>query len=499
MSLEDLAKVMPDPLWRLDNLYSVIDEQGQAVPFRLRPAQKTFIENLWYFNIVLKARQLGFTTLIDLLALDMTIFNRNFTSVIIAETKDKAADIFESKVMYPYQNLPKEIREWCPITSHSALGEVHFGNGGCIKVMVSARSGTCQFLHVSEYGPVCAKQPAKAKEIRDGSLPSVHAGGWVFIESTAMGNSGYFYDLVQQAKAIQLTGRKLGQQEYRLHFHPWWANAEYAVDSEVAIPARLLRYFDELYARQGIALTEQQMAWYALKEEIHHEEIWAEYPSFVDEAFRVAQEGAYYKRAFERIYRENRITTVAYDQHLPVYTAWDLGVSDETSIWFFQLIGKEIRVIDYYANNGEGIPHYAMVLREKGYQYARHFAPHDIAVRELGTGVSRMETARLHGIDFDRIPTNADLMGGIENVRDMLNYCWFDESKTEEGRKCLESYKKEWDEKHGCFKTKPLHDWASHGADSFRTMAQAWKMGYAAGSTGSRRERPKVVGGLKRI
>ncbi len=365
----------------MDNLYSVVDESGREVPFKLRPAQRQFLDNLCYRNIVLKARQLGFTTLIDLLALDMTIFNRNFTAVIIAETKEKAADIFNSKVMYPYEHLPREIREWCPVIAHSADGEVRFGNGGCIKVMVSARSGTCQFLHVSEYGPVCARQPAKAREIRTGSLPAVHEGSFVFIESTAMGNSGDFYEMVQRAKAQQLAGRKPGKLDYKLHFFPWWQSAEYRAPVSSAIPDRLLRYFDELYNRHGIELDEEQQSWYAQTEAIQRDEMWAEFPSYVDEAFKVAQEGAYYKRCFDQIYREDRITTVPYEPGLPVYTAWDLGISDETSIWFFQFLGKEIRVIDYYSNNGEGLPHYAAALRDRGYRYARHFAPHDIAVR----------------------------------------------------------------------------------------------------------------------
>ncbi len=492
-----LEKLLPDPKWRMDNLYSVVDEQGAEVEFHLRPAQKLFIDNLHYRNIVLKARQLGFTTLIDLIALDMTIFNRNFTSVIIAETKDKAADIFNAKVMFPYEKLPREIREWCPIVQHSADGEVHFKNGGCIKVMVSARSGTCQFLHISEYGPVCAKSPAKAREIRTGSLPAVHEGGFVFVESTAMGNSGDFFNMVQRAKAIQLAGRKPGPMEYKLHFFPWWQNPEYVSADEVAVPARLAKYFDELYYRQNIALTEEQQYWYVGQEEIHHEDMWAEFPSYVDEAFKVAQEGSYYARAFERIYRENRICKVPYEPDIPVYTAWDLGMSDETSIWFLQFVGKEIRVIDYYQNNGEGLGHYATILRERGYRYARHFAPHDIAVRELGSGVSRLEAAKQYGIRFERIPTNVDVMGGIENSREMLQYCWFDEANASEGIKCLENYKKEWDEKHGIYKSYPLHDWASHGADAFRTAAQAWKLGYCGRNEAPARIR--VSGGIRKI
>ena len=485
--------------WRLNNLYHIVNEQGQDCLFSMRSAQERFFDAMHYYNIVLKARQLGFTTLIDLIGLDMVLFKKNFTAVIIAETKEKAADIFKRKVIYPYEHLPEQLKEWCPLVNVSKNGEAYFGNGSCIKVMVSARSGTCQFLHVSEYGPVCAKSPAKAEEIKTGSFPAVHAGGFIFVESTAMGNNGYFYDMVRQAQSRQLSGRKLGIQEFKLHFFPWYQNKEYRADAaDVVIPDRLGRYFDELYSRLGGELTEGQMAGDAAQEAVYHEKMWAEFPSYPDEAFKVAQDGAYYGRQFQDIYRSNRICAVPYTPDLPVYTAWDLGMSDETTVWFFQFYGKEARVIDYYCNNGEGLPHYINVLKDKGYRYARHFAPHDIAVRELGSGVSRMELARQLGVNFDRIPTNVDLAGGIENVRELLQYCWFDEGRTEEGRKALEAYKKEWDEKHACYKSHPLHDWSSHGADSFRTMAVAWKMGLCL-PQGQKAQKIRSTGGLKRL
>lgn len=492
------ASEMGSQLWRLNNLYHIIDEQGKDVLFRMRPQQRKFFDDYWYFNIVLKARQLGFTTLIDIMGLDFALFRPNFTSVIIAETKEKAADIFTAKVVHPYEQLPRELRDWCPIVSHSADGELYFKNGSAIKVMVSARSGTFQFLHVSEFGPVCAKSPRKAEEILTGSFPALHPGSFCFVESTAMGNSGHFYDMVQRAKAKQLQKLPLDKRDFKLHFFPWHEDPKYVADPRTAvIPARLLNYFDKLYDRFGIELSEEQMAWYAIQEDIYHDKIKQEYPSFVDEAFEVVQDGSYYGRAFQKIYAENRICKLPYDPELPVYTAWDLGMSDETSIWFFQFFGKEIRVIDFYSNNGEGLGHYIRILREKEYKYARHFAPHDIAVRELSTGISRLETARKLGCNFDRIPTNVDLMGGIENTREMLGYCWFDDSRTADGRKALEAYKKEWDEKHGCYKNHPLHDWASHGADSFRTMAQAWKMGLC--NSRSAAAKIRVTGGLKRI
>ena len=189
--------------------------------------------------------------------------------------------------------------------------------------------------------------------------------------------------------------------------------------------------------------------------------------------------------------------SIRHEPGLGVYTAWDLGVSDQTSIWFLQFLGKEIRVIDFYENSGEGLNHYAQVLASKPYRYIRHFAPHDIAVRELGSGISRMDAARKFGINFDRIPTNLDLAGGIENVREMLGYCWFDEVKTENGRKALEAYKREWDEKNASFKSQPCHDWSSHAADAFRTGAVAWKLGLVADIDGGKR-RVKTTGGLKK-
>lgn len=491
------GNVIGSQKWRLNNLYHIIDEKGQDVLFTMRQAQEKFFDEFWYFNVILKARQLGFTTLIDIMALDFALFRQNFTAVIIAETAEKAADIFASKVVYPYEQLPKEMRDWNPVVQHSADGEIHFKNGSCVKVMVSARSGTCQFLHVSEYGPVCAKSPKKAEEILTGSFPAVHAGSFCFVESTAMGNSGHFFDIVQRAKSKQLQGRPLDKQDFKLHFFPWHQDPKYVADPKtVVITARLYKYFDKLYDSYGIALDESQMAWYAIQEEKYHDKIKQEYPSFVDEAFEVVQDGSYYGRMFQKIYLENRICKIPYDSNLPVFTSWDLGMSDETSIWFFQFYGKEIRVIDFYANSGESLGHYINVLRDKGYRYARHFAPHDIAVRELSTGVSRLATAKKLGVEFDRIPTNVDLMGGIENSREMLQFCWFDEANTEEGRKALEAYKKEWDEKHGCYKNHPLHDWSSHAADSFRTMAQAWKMGLVNTATAPRRIR--VTGGLSK-
>jgi len=158
-----------------------------------------------------------------------------------------------------------------------------------------------------------------------------------------------------------------------------------------------------------------------------------------------------------------------------VNTAWDLGMSDSTSIWFVQAKpGGTYAVIDYYEANGEGLDHYAKVLDEKGYKYGTHIAPHDIRVRELGTGKSRLEIARGLGIRFDIAP-NIPVQDGINAVRTILPTCWFDTDKCSPGIESLRNYRREFNDRMGDFKSSPLHDWTSHAVDAFRYFAVGFR------------------------
>ena len=184
-------------------------------------------------------------------------------------------------------------------------------------------------------------------------------------------------------------------------------------------------------------------------------------------SFTAAVSGAYYGKLISKAEKENRIANVPVDEHVGVETWWDLGIGDSTAIWFAQRIGEEIHLIDYYENSGESLAHYADVLEEKGYAYERHIAPHDIMARELGTGKSRFEVSQDLGIDFEVAP-KLEVDHGIESVRNALPHCWFDREKCKLGLDALRQYRKQWDEKNQVFKNKPLHDWCSHAADSFR-------------------------------
>ncbi len=191
-------------------------------------------------------------------------------------------------------------------------------------------------------------------------------------------------------------------------------------------------------------------------------------------SFSAPNTGSYYGKALEIASQEGRVTRVPYDPTLGVRTWWDLGVSDPTAIWFTQTVGQEHHVIDYYEGNGESLAHYAKVLQDRGYVYIAHHLPHDVQVRELGTGKSRLEVLNALGIKAQIIPA-LPVEDGIESARGILPLCWFDAQKCEYGLKALRSYSRKWDEGKKTFASHPNHDWSSHAADAFRYFAVGTK------------------------
>lgn len=182
---------------------------------------------------------------------------------------------------------------------------------------------------------------------------------------------------------------------------------------------------------------------------------------------------SYYGKEFRKMResKPSRIGNVPYDRGFQVATAWDLGMDDSTAIWFVQIVGTEVRVIDYYEANGEDLGHYVKIIKEKPYVYDEHLLPHDAGARELGTGVTRQETLRKLGLGRTRIVKKQSPEDGINAVRMLLSRCWFDEVKCSFGIKALENYRRKYDSKNNVYLNKPLHDWSSHGADAFRTYA----------------------------
>jgi len=256
-------------------------------------------------------------------------------------------------------------------------------------------------------------------------------GGWAVFNYTSRGKN-HGYDLYKYAKSQD----------------DWFVQVLRADESGVFTPEQLEKEREQYILEDGDDLRFQQ-----------------EYLC----SFDGATQGSYYGKFLEK----SKIQTVPYDQSLPVYTSWDLGVNDTTAIWFFQMHGMEIRLIDYLETNGEGLPYYAKELQDKGYVYAKHFFPHDAEVQEIGTGITRKATAESLGIRPIEIIPKLTIEEGISSARLILPRCLFDEEKTVRGIDALRNYHKEFDDKNKVYKNRPYHDWSSNGADSFRYLSTA--------------------------
>lgn len=261
----------------------------------------------------------------------------------------------------------------------------------------------------------------------------IERNGWVIFNGTPRGHN-HFYDLMEMAKG-----------------NPDWFWQICTVDDTGVVSEEAIQKMrDEGKPEENI----QQEYYCSFQGSIH---------------------GSYYGPIIADLEKNGQVSDdVLHDVNLQVHTHWDLGMRDSTAIWFYQQSANQIRVIDYYECSGEGLQHYIQVLESKrindGYKYGRHYGPHDIKVRELGTGKSRLEVAASLGLIFD-VAKSIPVVDGIDAVRSVLPRCWFNKKKTKMGFEALKQYRKEYDEKNKCFKSHPLHDWTSHAADAFRGLA----------------------------
>lgn len=470
---------LADRFYRLNNLYFIQDKRGKKVKFKMTKEQLDYFDNEWHRNVILKARQLGFTTEVCIIQLDAALFESK-KCALIAHTLHDAKRLFREKTKYAYELLPDIIKQANPIVIENK-DELVFKKSGSVTVSTTFRGGTLQRLHVSEYGKICAKYPEKAREILSGAVEAVGVDGIATFESTAEGRQGLFFDISQEAEKQAIAGKPLSKQDYKFFFYSWWQNADYQMPVQ-PLPERLQTYFYKLEHVHKLKLTDEQKSWYYGKEKTLGADMKREYPSIPSEAFEQAIAGAYYSKQFADLYAKGLIDNpIPSNDHLPVSTYWDLGVGDSTTMWFVRKIAGRYQVIDSYSNSGEGLNHYFKVLKDKGYTYERHVAPHDIENRSLGAqdAKSLKQLARdgyvidgeKYSVNFETVPRTSNVSADIQTVRDILPLCEFDSLACEDGLKALESYQKQWDSNNGMWKDKPLHDWASDYADAFRTFA----------------------------
>ena len=198
-------------------------------------------------------------------------------------------------------------------------------------------------------------------------------------------------------------------------------------------------------------------------------------------SFDASVEGSYYGTILQELEDKKHMQEIPREELSRTFTAWDLGMGDSTSIWVAQLVGTEVRLLDYYENHGVGLDHYVKWIKDNDYLKAEHILPHDVRVRELGTGKSRMEMLEEAGLEV-KISPRMGLDDGIQAVRRLLPRCWFNVPKVQTGLNCLRNYRRDYDEKRKIFYERPLHDWSSHGSDSFRYLALGLDEGHSTWS-----------------
>jgi hypothetical protein len=464
--------------WRVQNLYWIQDKDGNEVLYKHKAAQKAYYDSQWYRDALAKARQIGFSTEISLLIFDDCLFRRNTRAAIIDATLSDAKKKL-AKIKFAYERLPRVIRKTVPLLKDNTE-HIKFANGSEISVGTSYRGDTPQILHVSEYGKISVDRPDVAKEIRNGAFNAVGKHGKIYVEATAHGTSGEYYDLIERAKAKKASGQPLTPLDFKLHFYGWWMDPEYRLPANsVLVTAELHLYFTELQVKYGIKLDAEQKAWYAkMYEEQGPDDMKSEYPSHIGECFFNSLKGTFFKTELNRARADKRIgERLPFDPSRTVNTFWDIGMDDENVIWFHQTDGVRHRMIDFYRNSGEGLPHYISIIRQKqeqrGFVYGKHYGPHDLEVREWTSQSAkpRKDIAADLGLKFTVVPKIDDKADAIEAARRFIQTCWFDHEHCSKGVEGLENYRKKWNKTISAWSSDPVHDWASHIADALMTGA----------------------------
>lgn len=492
---EEIVLALQSWRWRIfsGHLYKIMikgdDGEVEGIkPFIPNAAQVLFIETLHYRNLILKARQLGFTTLIAILWLDYVIFTPNKRAGINAHKLEEAESIFADKILFAYEQLPDVVKQLFPVKRQTA-SRLTFKHNSGIRVSVSLRGGTYHRVHISEMGKIAAEFPKKAREIVTGTLPAVPRDGIVVIESTAEGKSGIFYDMATRAEKRAQSPRPLGRKEWKFHFFAWFVMPEYRVpaNDNTPVSADQHQYFDKVEAERGVRLDLRQRRWWVAEMENgqagHLENMWREYPSTPAECWMRTGEGVIFKAQMQKARASGRIGHVPFVDRLPVNTFWDIGAGDGTAIWLQQDQAGARRHPAFIEGWNEGYLHYILKLEElqneHGFAWGTHYLPHDAEhKRQVGTRVvsaqQLLEELR-PGWTFSIVPRVSNKGVAIQALRRDFSEMWFDEAGCKLGIAHLDLYHWKFNSTQGVFSDIPeKNDGHSEAADALMQQAQGY-------------------------
>lgn len=469
-------------------------EEGLAVPFIPNAVQMKFLNRLHNRNIILKARQMGFSTLAEIMALDQALFLPDQNVTVIAQDLEAAGELFRDKIVYAYDRLPEWLKNTFWLKKQNESGLIFGHNGSAIRVLTSARSGTVHYLHISEMGKIAAKTPEKARELTTGSLQAVPMDGLTIIESTSEGQGGAFYQLASRAQAKWLAGKDadLSPQDYRFHFFGWFEDPGYelpiAQARKVKITVEEHDYFDGIEDEMDCTLRLGQRAWYINKrdEEFSHEPalMWREYPSTVDECWKSGNEGRYLTRVLNAARAGGRIGHFPIRSNVPLNGFWDLGASDTQVCWLHQEVAGMDHWVGYRESNAEGFLPFIAWIDQQAVPVGTMFLPHDASHMVNGIEQPTSLVSQLRNIrpswTWRVVPRVATIQHGIDLMRmDFSTYC-FDEVACKVGLEHLVGYIRKYSNGIQAWMNEPEHNAASHAADALRQKAQGYRPAYKA-------------------
>lgn len=530
----DLAGTpLASQLWRLQNLYTIRNKQGRLIPFIPNTQQLTFYTNRHTCNHIGKARQLGFSTFLKILALDAMLFPSadsicpptpdgikvGHIDATLPSAKKKlkmvrdAYDHLDNPDLHPGTwQLGRIIKQAIP--ARIGAEEINFANGSGIWIGTSLRGDTPQILDISELGKIAMFFPIKAEEIRSGALNTIAPGNVINIESTHEGGeAGLHYELLDIA--MNNDPETLTPVDFRFHFFPWYQEPLYSIEAPgLTLRPKIAAYFQRLEKQHGLTFTPGQMIWYDRTEQKQRTAMKKEYPTVPGEMFESINQYAIYGEEMANLTSATppRILDFAPEAAMPIFTFWDIGQSDFTSIWFIQPVGdRYFLVLDWYETNGKSPAEYAKKLRfwESDWHHpiAGHYLPHDAFAIRPGMETSfagYLAEAAIENIH--KVPRTPDVWLGIGYTRDVLPHCFFHKTNTDtprevDGQKlpsglaCLRGYHREISITNRTLREMPAHNQFSHSADAFRTFAEARQLGML--TTGPT-HRPVAKGGRHR-
>lgn len=472
-----MDKRLLDKTWRINNLYKIRNKEGQLIKFKRNRAQQHYSENKWFRNLVLKSRQLGFTTDEAIDSLDDVLFTPNMDALMIAHNLEAGESIFNKKITFAWDKLPQELRQLYSVDNKTSKTlKFDFGAKGfsSLAVDTSGRSGTYQRVHITELAEIAKKYPKKIPDIIEGTIPAIPTTGRLDIESTSQGASGEFYEMFMEAWE---RGEPTINQQYKAHFYNWTWDDEEMERIVNPIPfsemdqKEKFEDYAEKHKLNQVEITYYYQKWLSLNKKWNA--LHREYPTTPQEAFDAVSEGTFYGETLGMMEQNGQIGVVPWDRALKVHTVWDLGVGKNMRVGFFQKDSatNTIRMIDHlFGEGGEAIPEIVAKVLKKPYIYGKHIGPHDIEATDIGTGKTRTETAKALGLKFVMAPDQT-IEDGINAVGPWLDRLYIDKEKCKEWIKSMKNYGREWDEKRGMYKDEPLHNWASHDADLARYAA----------------------------